>query len=650
MRRIDDNLISSVQDFLLPKGCNFDDERRNFIKELSSCDLLAVPGSGKTTALIAKLCCMAENLEIGDAILVLSHTNTAVEEIRKHLSQKAAKLFEYPHNVSTIQEFVDKFLAIPYYENKYKRGIEIIDKDRYDAEIQRILSRCWDRRILYCKHQFDFTSVRFISSFGEPRIGLGIEGSDISYKIPTTWRGNEDFNKQYVCNWLLKAKNEILEKGILHYDDCYYLAEEYIKEYPEIKSVLQKRFKYILIDETQDMQLHQLNLIDKLFYSDNCILQRIGDPNQSIYNAVTDTCDWLPRNPMYINNSLRLSKEIADVVNPFTLITGDDGTGKARFVVNGKNVLDSPILPTLLLFNEETMPLLKGKFKDLIERNNLQNTINGKKYGFHIIGWNAKISEPEFNIEKLRLDNIFPNTTKVTTSKTYDTISEFLQFSENETISQCQKTVFAILCHILRLSGVVDVNGRNFTIKTLLKQYKNNELIILNQTVFKISVAIKQNDFETAYKLLKQVVDSDLKSKFELQQNAYVDNFIGNTFVKYNNEEKEEEDSIPIKIGTVHSVKGMTHCATMYVETFFHNYECKHLIKKQNRGGFQPSPFFKDIVDKKSSRAKQAMKMLYVGMSRPTHLLCYASLKMNWSSDALKKMRESGWEIIDLTI
>lgn len=131
------------------------------------------------------------------------------------------------------------------------------------------------------------------------------------------------------------------------------------------------------------------------------------------------------------------------------------------------------------------------------------------------------------------------------------------------------KTVFAILCHILRLSGVVDVNGRNFTIKTLLKQYKNNELIILNQTVFKISVAIKQNDFETAYKLLKQVVDSDLKSKFELQQNAYVDNFIGNTFVKYNNEEKEEEDSIPIKIGTVHSVKGMTHCATMYVETFF---------------------------------------------------------------------------------
>ena len=652
MRRIDDNLIDSVQDFLLPAGCVFDDERRNFIKELSSCDLLAVPGSGKTTALIAKLCCMAENLEVGDTILVLSHTNTAVEEIRKHLFGKAAKLFEYPHNVSTIQEFVDKFLAIPYYENKYKRGIEIIDKDRYDDEMRRTLSRCRDNRILYCKYKFDFTSVRFISTLDEPIIGLGIEGSDISYQTPRTWKGNEDVNKQYVYNWLLKAKKEILEKGILHYDDCYYLAEEYIKEYPEIKNVLQKRFKYILIDETQDMQLHQLNLIDKLFHSENCILQRIGDPNQSIYNVVTDTCDWIPRNPMYINNSLRLSKEIADVVNPFTLIKGDDGTGKARFVVNGKHVLDSPIPPTLLLFNEETILLLKSKFKDLIERYNLQNTINGKKYGFHIIGWNAKISEPEFNIEKLRLDNIFPNTTKVSNSatKTYDTISEFLQFSANDTIRKCHRTVFAILCRILRLSGIADSNGRNFTINTLPKQYENRELIIFNQTIYKISVSINQNNYETAYELLVQIIDNDFKTKFGVIRNESLNNFIGNTYMKYNYEENEE-DSIPIKIGTVHSVKGMTHCATMYVETFFYNYECKHLIKEKNKGGFQLSPFFKDTVDDiKSSRAKQAMKMLYVGMSRPTHLLCYASLKTNWSDEALQKMKESGWKVVDLTI
>ena len=120
MRLIDDNLIDSMQEVLLPAGRTFDDERRNYIKNFTSCDSLAVPGSGKTTALIAKLCCMANNIESGDTILVLSHTNTAVDEIKKNLVGKGAKLLDYPHCVSTIQEFVDKFLAIPYYNTSVK--------------------------------------------------------------------------------------------------------------------------------------------------------------------------------------------------------------------------------------------------------------------------------------------------------------------------------------------------------------------------------------------------------------------------------------------------------------------------------------------------------------------------------------------------
>lgn len=653
MKQICDDIINRVQEYILPIGCSFDVERRNFIKELSTCDLLAVPGSGKTTALIAKLCCMAENLEDGEAILVLSHTNTAVEEIKKNLKGKGAKLLDYPHCVSTIQEFVDKFLAIPYYENKYGKGIEIIDKDRYDAKIQQKLSQCRDSRIIYCSYQFDFKLVRFLSTQGNPKIGLGIEGDEISYKIPKTWRDHEDINKQYVQDWLLRTKKGILEAGILHYDDCYYLAMEYIKEHSEIRNILQNRFKYVLIDETQDMQLFQLDLIDKLFYGSECILQRIGDPNQSIYNVVTDSCNWIPRNPMYINNSLRLTSDIANVVNPFTLMRGDDGSGNARFVVKGKRVLESPIPPTLLLFNEDTVPLLKSKFKELIESNNLQDTINGKKYGFHIIGWNAKISNQEFDIERLRLDNIFPNATKVSFSamKEYDSISEFLQFSTNDTIGQCYKTVLSILCRVLRLSGISDSNGRNFTIKTLQKQYSDNELVTFNKVVLKISIAMHENNFANAYMLLTQFINNDFSSKFVFSRNTSLDDFIGETYMEYENEGTNKDDeSIPIKIGTVHSVKGMTHCATMYVETFYHNYECKHLIKRGRNGEFQPSPFFNNTVNITSSRGKQAMKMLYVGLSRPTHLLCYASLKTNWSDEALHKMEANGWRIIDLTI
>ena len=53
MKPIADTLIDHIQSELLPANCFFDKERRDFIKQLSSCDLLAVPGSGKTTALLA---------------------------------------------------------------------------------------------------------------------------------------------------------------------------------------------------------------------------------------------------------------------------------------------------------------------------------------------------------------------------------------------------------------------------------------------------------------------------------------------------------------------------------------------------------------------------------------------------------------------
>ena len=61
---------------LLIRGNHFDDERRDYIKNIKSCDLLAVPGSGKTTALQAKLYCLSKlrpNTSTS-GILVLSHT------------------------------------------------------------------------------------------------------------------------------------------------------------------------------------------------------------------------------------------------------------------------------------------------------------------------------------------------------------------------------------------------------------------------------------------------------------------------------------------------------------------------------------------------------------------------------------------------
>ena len=77
--------------------CSFDDERRSFIRDLSTLDLQAVPGSGKTTVLLAKLLVFEKFLPLeNDAgILVISHTNAAVDEIRSKIQEYCPQTLEW---------------------------------------------------------------------------------------------------------------------------------------------------------------------------------------------------------------------------------------------------------------------------------------------------------------------------------------------------------------------------------------------------------------------------------------------------------------------------------------------------------------------------------------------------------------------------
>lgn len=113
---ITDDDIRYAESILLPEDKIFDQERKTFILNFGTIDLQAVPGSGKTTALLAKLVVLERKLpfEDGSGILVLSHTNAAIDEIKEKIQKHCPKLFSYPNFIGTIQSFVDEFLAIPF--------------------------------------------------------------------------------------------------------------------------------------------------------------------------------------------------------------------------------------------------------------------------------------------------------------------------------------------------------------------------------------------------------------------------------------------------------------------------------------------------------------------------------------------------------
>ena len=76
----------------------FDEQRQEVIKCVESKDIVACPGSGKTTALLAKLIILAKKMPFPDnkGICVLTHTNVAINEIKDKLRSKASLILSYP--------------------------------------------------------------------------------------------------------------------------------------------------------------------------------------------------------------------------------------------------------------------------------------------------------------------------------------------------------------------------------------------------------------------------------------------------------------------------------------------------------------------------------------------------------------------------
>ncbi|MHA3046256.1 hypothetical protein JSO59_002635 [Riemerella anatipestifer] len=136
-------------------------------------------------------------------------------------------------------------------------------------------------------------------------------------------------------------------------------------------------------------------------------------------------------------------------------------------------------------------------------------------------------------------------------------------------------------------------------------------------------------------------------------------NFINQGFeftVQTNTVEEECKNDIHIKLGSIHSAKGQTHCATLYLETDYHTSETAKLNveivpgTKRKPAIFGNNPLFfqeQNFSHLNKVRANETLKMMYVGFSRPTHLLCFAVRKQNIEHD-LERYVASGWTVEDI--
>ena len=227
--------------------------------------LLAVPGSGKTTVLVARLGHMVINKGISpENILAITYNNSAADEMRKRFSAL------FGENIGARIDFrtINSLSLMVYTDYCRQTG----QRPKYHIEE-------WDRkkliRDIFWKHYGKYASENDFQELS----------SAITY-IKNMMLTNEqilEIEMDYPhLNKMFQAYQTALhDQHRMDFDDQMVFALKILREDAKVLNGLRQRYRYICVDEAQDTSKIQHTIIQLLAHGNNLFM--VGDEDQSIY-------------------------------------------------------------------------------------------------------------------------------------------------------------------------------------------------------------------------------------------------------------------------------------------------------------------------------------------------------------------------------
>lgn len=624
---ITDADINEVESLM---SLEFDEPRRNIIKNMTSIEVNACPGSGKTTLLVAKLAILARKWPFAHrGICVVSHTNVARNEIEYKLGNTdiGKALLQYPHFIGTIQSFIDTNISIPYIKNSGGK-IRLIDDDI-------VCERRWNMipsRLKYFLSDIKGKDKRICNPLKYPNIyNIKVKETSDTYKA------------------LIKIGNDSRGKGDYTFSEMEQIAVQTIDDNPDIARIIRYRFPFVAVDETQDTKSNQWNVFDKLFPFDSTIIQSFGDANQAIYDFDNDCNEEkqfpFRELPIQLNNSLRFVPEIANLANPVAVLKNK--------IEGSRNPFSGNPLNTIFLFDERTIGSVVETYAEMVlDSFSAEELLKFEKMGVWVVG------------QIHHGDGVFARDVS-SYFKEYKPECTGLQLKLSHLIDyfylgmrKCKESLNCIDVLDMFAKGIFSLFGRypkeGFSFHNISKSFsgllnycddatKEVELRTLFLNQIKLSSITKwQWDafLEQIFRIFSNIIDADMARRdfSYIQWCQEGDLALGgekvNTLCFY-------KDGLPVEVhfGSIHSVKGMTHLATLVVETFRRTYNIKNIL-----------PWLSETTKKSPTPNELSrMKCLYVAMTRPMGLVCLAMPKASLKSIDLQYLQKLGWNINDLT-
>ncbi|EKT4482681.1 UvrD-helicase domain-containing protein [Pseudomonas putida] len=633
-----------------------DEPRRDFLKSMDTVDVAACPGSGKTTLVVAKLAILARHWKSRmQGICVLSHTNAAREEIEKRLggTEVGQRLLRFPHYIDTIHGFTGRFLASPWLRSQ---GITLqaIDDEATHKARRRELSY---REHLGAQAAFEkkFKSLHNLrvrsADFDDP---LGDE--DIGFAPHTaTYKS------------VVKSLSGAAKAGYFCFDEVFVLGHALLDQEPAVGGALRLRFPCVLIDEMQDTQPDQAGVLQRVFPHDDPDVRviRVGDPNQEIFEKKTPLQDPFPDpgRQLEISSSFRFGQAIASIANPFAYVP----------ITNGLIGLRAPRAPgsvpnTIIVFPDNDATGVLDEFGKLV----LEHLpAESRKAGVFAVGAVHRLENFKANQYPKALEHYWPSYRSDTTKTSFKprTFAEGAHVARRTamreaTAAPAVELLASCLINLGTLAfpdSLMQLRGRHHSAveeKLTAKpqafaQYRECLQLILfgpaemTEQVWLTTIAPRVLLVATALHDAEGVAVDLQGHQYLAWESAPVANEARESGGSLINTYRFQDgtDGVDIRMSSIHSEKGKTHSATLILETF----RKTHFIQKL-------MPWLecqKAAAKRPPDSAKKDMMLMYVGMTRPSQMLCLAVRRSSMGEGTTGEKRRAaleaaGWSILEL--
>ena len=262
--------------------------------------VLAGPGSGKTLVITYRVKWLIEQAGIHPSnILVITFTRAAARE----MEQRFKKLMESEQTPVMFGTFHSVFFMILRYAYRYT-GRNIVREEERRNYVKEMI----DEKELEIEDEAEFlTGILNEISY--------VKGEMMDLSLYHSSNCADDLFQEIYNGY----EQRLRSRQMLDFDDMLVFCYELLRERPDILKMWQERFRYILVDEFQDINRIQYEIV-KMLAGERENLFIVGDDDQSIYRfrgakpeiMLGFQKDYPAAKQMILRINYRCSQEIVD--------------------------------------------------------------------------------------------------------------------------------------------------------------------------------------------------------------------------------------------------------------------------------------------------------------------------------------------------